>query len=156
MIFSVFQKNCFFGYSWSTLLGYRCYYPHRSRDALSPVCGIFSHKYLMFSQTKLPEPHIFYSGMYAVSKTFSISEYIGWSHTCVRAALRLERSCGRESSPSLCCSKPSNIAWIFISLPWNKRQVYLCNSYSGDDRTLLMNIFYVFCSLSLTSAVNKT
>ena len=21
---------------------YRCYYPHRSRDALHPVCGIFS------------------------------------------------------------------------------------------------------------------
>ena len=30
-----------FVYSWSTLLWYRCYYPHRSRDALSPVCGIF-------------------------------------------------------------------------------------------------------------------
>ena len=28
------------GYSWSTLLWHRCYYPHRSRDALSPVCGI--------------------------------------------------------------------------------------------------------------------
>ena len=25
---------------WSTLLWHRCYYPHRSRDALSPVCGI--------------------------------------------------------------------------------------------------------------------
>ena len=42
MIFSVFQKMLFFGYSWSTLLWYRCYYPHRSRDALSPVCGIFT------------------------------------------------------------------------------------------------------------------
>ena len=41
MIFSVLQKNGVFGYSWSTLLRYRCYYPHRSRDALSPVCGIF-------------------------------------------------------------------------------------------------------------------
>ena len=26
---------------WSTLLWHRCYYPHRSRDALSPVCWIF-------------------------------------------------------------------------------------------------------------------
>ena len=26
---------------WFTLLWHRCYYPHRSRDALSPVCGIF-------------------------------------------------------------------------------------------------------------------
>ena len=26
---------------WSTLLWHRCYYPHRSRDALSPVCRIF-------------------------------------------------------------------------------------------------------------------
>ena len=29
------------GYSWSTLLWHWCYYLHRSRDALSPVCGIF-------------------------------------------------------------------------------------------------------------------
>ena len=41
MIFSVFQKNLVFGYSWSTLLWYWCYYPHQSRDAVSPVCGIF-------------------------------------------------------------------------------------------------------------------
>ena len=26
---------------WSILLWHRCYYPHQSRDALSPVCGIF-------------------------------------------------------------------------------------------------------------------
>ena len=39
--FSVFQKIWVFGYSWSTLLCYWCYYPHQSRDALSPVCGIF-------------------------------------------------------------------------------------------------------------------
>jgi hypothetical protein len=26
----------------ATLLWYRCYYPHRSRDALSPVDGIFT------------------------------------------------------------------------------------------------------------------
>ena len=38
---SVFQKNQVFGYSWSTLLWYWCYCPHRSRDALSPVCWIF-------------------------------------------------------------------------------------------------------------------
>ena len=41
VIFSVFQKKMVFGYSWSTLLWHRCYYPHRSRDTLSPVCGIF-------------------------------------------------------------------------------------------------------------------
>ena len=45
MIFSVFQKNWVFGYSWSTLLWYRCYYPRWLRDALSPVCGIFNEKY---------------------------------------------------------------------------------------------------------------
>ena len=33
------------GYSWSTLLWHRCYYPHRSRDALSPVYGIFTIHY---------------------------------------------------------------------------------------------------------------
>ena len=31
---------------WSTLLWHRCYYPHRSRDALYPVCGIFSTYYV--------------------------------------------------------------------------------------------------------------
>ena len=41
MIFPVEKKKRVFGYSWSTLLWYRCYYPHRSRDAMSPVCGIF-------------------------------------------------------------------------------------------------------------------
>ena len=46
MIFSVFQKNWVFGYSWSTLQWYRCYYLHRSRDALYPVCGILSCKIL--------------------------------------------------------------------------------------------------------------
>ena len=41
MIISVFPKNWVLGYSWSTLLWYWCYYPHGSRDALSPVCGTF-------------------------------------------------------------------------------------------------------------------
>ena len=36
-----FKKNWVFGYSWSTLPWYWCYFPHRSRDALSPVNGIF-------------------------------------------------------------------------------------------------------------------
>ena len=39
--FCLSKKKCFFVYSWSTLLWHLCYYPHRSRDALSPVCGIF-------------------------------------------------------------------------------------------------------------------
>ena len=40
---SLAKKNRFFLLilPWSTLLWHRCYYPHRSRDALSPVCGIF-------------------------------------------------------------------------------------------------------------------
>ena len=35
------KKNRVFGYSWFTLLRYRCLYPHWSRDALSPVYRIF-------------------------------------------------------------------------------------------------------------------
>ena len=31
---------------WSTILWHWCYYPHRSRDALSPVCGIFFFAFL--------------------------------------------------------------------------------------------------------------
>ena len=38
------------GYFW-----YRCYYPHRSRDALSPVCGIFLVKTRPRPKTKLPK-----------------------------------------------------------------------------------------------------
>ena len=49
MKISVCQKNWVFGYSWSTLLWYRCYYPHQSRDALSPVCGIFVCVFCTFS-----------------------------------------------------------------------------------------------------------
>ena len=41
IIFSVFQKYLVLGYFWFTLLWHQCYYPHRLRDALSPVCGIF-------------------------------------------------------------------------------------------------------------------
>ena len=40
-----FQKNQVFGYSWFTLLWYRCFYLHRSRDALSPACGSFSENF---------------------------------------------------------------------------------------------------------------
>ena len=42
-----FQKNWVFGYFWSTLLWYRCFYPHRLRDALSPVSRIFFFKILL-------------------------------------------------------------------------------------------------------------
>ena len=45
MNFSVFQKNQDFGYSWSTLLWYQCYYLHQLGDALSPACGIFSNNF---------------------------------------------------------------------------------------------------------------
>ena len=55
MIFSVFQKNWVFGYSWSTLLWYRCYHPHRSRDALSPVCGIFKVYFKHFADLEEAE-----------------------------------------------------------------------------------------------------
>ena len=50
MIFSVFQENWVFSCSWSTLLWYRCYYPHRSRDSLSPVCGIFMLKLVLLNK----------------------------------------------------------------------------------------------------------
>ena len=39
-----FQFFLVFVYPWSTLPCYRCYYPHRSRELVSPVCGIFSYK----------------------------------------------------------------------------------------------------------------
>ena len=51
--FSVFQKIWVFGYSWSTLLWYRCYYSHRSRDALYPVCRIF-FSFLFFKVSLYP------------------------------------------------------------------------------------------------------
>ena len=36
-----FEHFCLLILPWSTLLWHRCYYPHLSKDALSPVCGIF-------------------------------------------------------------------------------------------------------------------
>ena len=57
VIFSVFQKNWVLGHSWSTLLWYRCYYLHRLRDALSPVCGILkasAHWADAFYKSKCP------------------------------------------------------------------------------------------------------
>ena len=39
--FFCLKKKKVFWYSWSTLPWYLCYYPHRSRDALSLICGIF-------------------------------------------------------------------------------------------------------------------
>ena len=47
--FSFFKEKWLFGYSWSTLLWYRCYYPHQSRGALFPVCGILF--FFFFSST---------------------------------------------------------------------------------------------------------
>ena len=51
--FFPFKKNVCFGYSWTTLLWHRCYYPHWSRDALSPVCRIFL--IYCFVNFKLPQ-----------------------------------------------------------------------------------------------------
>ena len=69
IIFSVFQTNWVFGYSWSTLLWHRCYYPHRSRAPLSPV-GFLSN-FLIVVQCKVLSPHfgreagILYAGFYS-------------------------------------------------------------------------------------------
>ena len=72
IIFSVFQKNWVSGYSWSTLLWYQCYYPHWSRDALSPVCGIFhtlfSFKRMTADLTILP---LFFNLILLYSRTIS-------------------------------------------------------------------------------------
>ena len=57
-----FSKNLVFGYSWSTLLWHRCYYPHRSRDALSPVCGIFCGFFLhLFDESVIEALFIHFS-----------------------------------------------------------------------------------------------
>ena len=56
------SKKTVLGYSWSTLLWFWHYSPHRSRDALSPICGN-----LVF----------FVFGTFCVRKTF---EQKYWSH----------------------------------------------------------------------------
>ena len=40
------------------LFWYRCYYPHRSRDSVSPICGIFFIKYC---QKRVIEPYMSFS-----------------------------------------------------------------------------------------------
>ena len=66
-----FSKKLGFLYSW-----YRCYYPHRLRDALSPVCGIF----LVCLITKIEED-IMLSTSYGVSVFLMI--YIPTPPTCL-------------------------------------------------------------------------
>ena len=71
------KKKWVFGYSWSTLLWYRCYYPHRSRDALSPVCRIFLYirasTYSFFTNDVIVIP------LTSVSSKSSLIVLLNWS-----------------------------------------------------------------------------
>ena len=85
MIFSFFQKNWVFGYSWSTLLWHRCYYPHRSRDALSPICGIFCKTFHVISLGKIHDV-----GLYTVFTFEDIFSYDGFSCPSCIGPLQVE------------------------------------------------------------------
>ena len=75
MSFSVFQKKWILGYSWSTLLWHRCYYPHRSRDALSPVCGIFSSSFWSVQTLSSPGPQLFSFKHSVPHQEYSLCDY---------------------------------------------------------------------------------
>ena len=54
------KKKFFFLANFALLAGffwYRCYYPHRSRDSLSPVCGIFQ-EYIAFKAISVDQGKI--------------------------------------------------------------------------------------------------
>ena len=72
--FFLFKKNRVLGYSWSTLLWHRCYYPHRSRDALSPVCGIFIF-HILWRETRALDVIIF-KGTSICNSVFNILFFI--------------------------------------------------------------------------------
>ena len=88
MIFSVFEKIRVLGYSWSTLLWYRCYYPHRSRDALSPVCGIFDSKFMQQNWANV----FFYtfSKHTKVKMNTGVVKIILYFSECVKTKIRIE------------------------------------------------------------------
>ena len=82
-------RNFFFfllSLPWSTLLWHRCNYPHRSRDSVSPVCGIFLSVFLIikfyllpcFILPLFPFCHIILI-LKNISHIFSFSHYTYWT-----------------------------------------------------------------------------
>ena len=118
MIFSLFKKNLVLGYSWSTLLWHRCYYPYRSGDALSPVCGIFF--YLEFPSIKTGRMFVqclnwhlttSQSDSLTVSQTIGLFSSVQWSsNTSILLYSTLLMSC---FIPILCLL-PSDIKYLVL------------------------------------------
>ena len=54
---------------WSTLLWHRCYYPHRSRNALSPVCRIFLKRLAPWTTKMCFKRLCFFKEVFATSVT---------------------------------------------------------------------------------------
>ena len=53
---------------------YRSYYPHRSRDSLSPVCGIFSfNSFWIFFVSVLLSTHVYRFGVSCMRNYYSVS-----------------------------------------------------------------------------------
>ena len=107
-----FYKIWVFGYSWSTLLWYRCYYPHRSRDALSPVCRIFI----------LRKSHILCHNLNIMPYFCCDNGFFLWFEACYIPHVRK----GNEG----CVYFPTGWEWAFQFLRKGKRQLY---SYSWKD-----------------------
>ena len=70
-----------FEYPWSTLVWYWCYYLHRSRDLMSPVCGIFKHKKIIISNIWLDKNLTTVFKIQKKSDTWHVT-WIMWHVTC--------------------------------------------------------------------------
>ena len=110
-----------FVYSWSTLLWYRCYYPHRSRDLMSPIWGIF------FQQNRYQYHFVGLSVIFYVNQLWRKVLY-----PCLRHLLQpwkwknKNRSFEKRNIPSSCHPKQA--------IPFSLALRFVRKCYSPEDR----------------------
>ena len=112
-------------YSWSTLLWYRCYFPHQLKDSMSPVCGIFI--------LGLADP-------YTGEKLFQIRPTEGNStaefHVLVKAASEIQQAkdnCLEAGNTSVC-----GVTGSGYSGAKSKKPCLHCNTMSHNERGMGM------------------
>ena len=112
MIFSVLNFFWNFGYSCSTLLWYRCYSPHWSRDALSPISWIFFYLFTLFFTQKLFKASALWADAFYKLKCPSVCLSV---RPCVCSLLGYRLNVFLPPLPKVGCS-----IYLEIQNPWGK------------------------------------
>ena len=81
---------------------YWCYYPHRSRDSMSPVCGIFSFflfyfLFLLFFQIFYVFFFFFYLFFFGIRSIICTPREIEWSPGCKISHTQCSQGCFRNT-----------------------------------------------------------